>query len=53
MESVFIQLGGTGSGQNNVGSKPQNKCQKDEALLISSDDGALQVFTLIKVPHSV
>lgn len=53
MESVFIQLGGTGSGQINVGSKPQNKCQKDKALLIHSNCGMLPKFTSIRVSYTI
>lgn len=48
MESVFLQLGCTGSGQNNVGLKPQSKYPNDEALLINLNCGMLSGFTLIK-----
>lgn len=53
MDSVSLQLGSTGSEQNTVGSKPQNKHQKDEARLISSNCGAIPMFTLMNMPQSI
>lgn len=48
MECVFLQLGRTGSGQNNVGSGPQSKYPNDVALLIILNRGALPEFPRIK-----